>query len=55
MHDKRQKMYTKFQLENVTGKDNLRNPGTDGRLTLKWLLKKKHDRIHLIHLAKNTI
>jgi len=36
-------------------KDNLRNPGIDGRITLKWLLKKKHDRIHWIHLAKNTI
>jgi hypothetical protein len=40
MHGKKQKMYIKFQLENLTGKDHLRNPGIDGRIMVKWLLNK---------------
>jgi hypothetical protein len=33
-------VHLKFELENLKGRDHLKDLGIDGRIILKWILKK---------------
>jgi len=37
---KREEVYSVFWRGNLTERDHLKNPGVDGRIILKWALKK---------------
>jgi hypothetical protein len=46
-------MYTKFYYKNLSGRDHLGDLGIDGRIILKWTLKKQG--VECIQLAKDRV
>jgi hypothetical protein len=50
-------MHTEFQLENLQGRNHLRDLGTDGqKILLNWILKEKQSEdVEWIHMAQNRV
>jgi len=53
---RRKEMHIRFLYENTKERDCLENPGTDGRIICKWILKKQNGRewTRLIYLMTGT-
>jgi len=46
-------MYTRFWWENLREIDNLEDPGIDGRIMLRWILRKWDGSMDWIDLAQD--